>query len=83
MSLTRLPARYDHVGSFLRPQYLLEARAQEAALLAFPGFLPRRFFLERRALGQLVQILFHSSRFALEKLLHCIGELRMLQPVRR
>ena len=30
MSLTRLPARYDHVGSFLRPQYLLEARAQKA-----------------------------------------------------
>ena len=30
MSLTVLPARYDHVGSFLRPQYLLEARAQKA-----------------------------------------------------
>jgi 5-methyltetrahydropteroyltriglutamate--homocysteine methyltransferase len=30
MSLTALPARYDHVGSFLRPQYLLEARAQKA-----------------------------------------------------
>ena len=30
MSLTILPARYDHVGSFLRPQYLLEARAQKA-----------------------------------------------------
>jgi 5-methyltetrahydropteroyltriglutamate--homocysteine methyltransferase len=30
MALTRLPARYDHVGSFLRPQYLLEARAQKA-----------------------------------------------------
>jgi 5-methyltetrahydropteroyltriglutamate--homocysteine methyltransferase len=25
-----LPARYDHVGSFLRPQYLLDARAQRA-----------------------------------------------------
>ena len=25
-----LPARYDHVGSFLRPKYLLEARAQKA-----------------------------------------------------
>ena len=23
-----LPARYDHVGSFLRPKYLLEARQQ-------------------------------------------------------
>ncbi|MDB5892507.1 MAG: 5-methyltetrahydropteroyltriglutamate--homocysteine S-methyltransferase, partial [Rhodoferax sp.] len=29
--MTQLPARYDHVGSFLRPQYLLEARAQKAA----------------------------------------------------
>ncbi len=27
----KLPARYDHVGSFLRPQYLLEARAQRDA----------------------------------------------------
>ncbi len=26
----QLPARYDHVGSFLRPSYLLEARAQKA-----------------------------------------------------
>jgi 5-methyltetrahydropteroyltriglutamate--homocysteine methyltransferase len=26
----RLPARYDHVGSFLRPAYLLQARAQYA-----------------------------------------------------
>lgn len=26
----RLPARYDHVGSFLRPGYLLEARAKKA-----------------------------------------------------
>ena len=25
-----LPARYDHVGSFLRPKYLLEAREQKA-----------------------------------------------------
>jgi 5-methyltetrahydropteroyltriglutamate--homocysteine methyltransferase len=25
-----LPARYDHVGSFLRPHYLLEAREQKA-----------------------------------------------------
>ena len=31
MSTTaKLPARYDHVGSFLRPPYLLEARAQKA-----------------------------------------------------
>ncbi|MGA8514212.1 MAG: 5-methyltetrahydropteroyltriglutamate--homocysteine S-methyltransferase [Burkholderiaceae bacterium] len=26
----KLPARFDHVGSFLRPQYLLEAREQKA-----------------------------------------------------
>lgn len=25
-----LPARHDHVGSFLRPKYLLEAREQKA-----------------------------------------------------
>jgi 5-methyltetrahydropteroyltriglutamate--homocysteine methyltransferase len=31
MSTTRkLPARYDHVGSFLRPKYLLDARAKKA-----------------------------------------------------
>lgn len=26
-----LPARYDHVGSFLRPQYLLQARVVPGA----------------------------------------------------
>ena len=26
----RLPAHYDHVGSFLRPRFLLEAREQKA-----------------------------------------------------
>src|SRR6476660_8552995 len=26
----QLPARYDHVGSFLRPKYLLEAREKKA-----------------------------------------------------
>ncbi|MBC7393396.1 MAG: 5-methyltetrahydropteroyltriglutamate--homocysteine S-methyltransferase, partial [Variovorax sp.] len=25
-----LPAHYDHVGSFLRPKYLLDAREQKA-----------------------------------------------------
>ena len=30
MTRKKLPARYDHVGSFLRPQYLLEAREQKA-----------------------------------------------------
>jgi 5-methyltetrahydropteroyltriglutamate--homocysteine methyltransferase len=28
--VAHLPARFDHVGSFLRPQYLLEARQQKA-----------------------------------------------------
>ncbi len=28
--MSRLPARFDHVGSFLRPKYLLEAREQKA-----------------------------------------------------
>lgn len=28
--MVQLPARYDHVGSFLRPEYLLTARAQKA-----------------------------------------------------
>ena len=28
--MVQLPARYDHVGSFLRPAYLLEAREQQA-----------------------------------------------------
>jgi 5-methyltetrahydropteroyltriglutamate--homocysteine methyltransferase len=29
--MIRLPARHDHVGSFLRPHYLLQAREQHAA----------------------------------------------------
>src|SRR3569833_2853074 len=28
--MMKLPARYDHVGSFLRPKYLLEAREKKA-----------------------------------------------------
>src|SRR6476661_6762848 len=28
--MQQLPARYDHVGSFLRPRYLLEAREKKA-----------------------------------------------------
>ncbi len=28
--MKKIPARYDHVGSFLRPKYLLEAREQKA-----------------------------------------------------
>ena len=30
MTVPHIPARYDHVGSFLRPAYLLEAREQKA-----------------------------------------------------
>ena len=30
MTVSHIPARYDHVGSFLRPAYLLEAREQKA-----------------------------------------------------
>ncbi len=30
MTHAKLPARYDHVGSFLRPKFLLEARDQKA-----------------------------------------------------
>ncbi len=30
MSSFHIPARYDHVGSFLRPEYLLKAREQKA-----------------------------------------------------
>src|SRR6185369_5222128 len=29
-SMSQLPARYDQVGSFLRPKYLLDAREQKA-----------------------------------------------------
>ena len=31
MTVPHIPARFDHVGSFLRPQYLLEARAKKAS----------------------------------------------------
>ena len=30
MITPHIPARFDHVGSFLRPAYLLEAREQKA-----------------------------------------------------
>jgi hypothetical protein len=37
-----LPARYDQVGSFLRPQYLLQARARRAVAGGGPmARLPR------------------------------------------
>ncbi len=47
-----LPARYDHVGSFLRPAYLLEAREQKAAGQITPDQLRR---VEDRAIAEIVQ----------------------------
>jgi len=47
-----LPARYDHVGSFLRPRYLLEAREQNARGEITPAQLRT---VEDRAITEIVQ----------------------------
>ncbi|WP_326544272.1 5-methyltetrahydropteroyltriglutamate--homocysteine S-methyltransferase [Pseudorhodoferax sp.] len=47
-----LPARYDHVGSFLRPAYLLEARDQHAQGRITPEQLSQ---VEDRAITEIVQ----------------------------
>ena len=47
-----LPARYDHVGSFLRPAYLLEAREQKAKGQITPEQLRD---VEDRAITEIVQ----------------------------
>lgn len=47
-----LPARYDHVGSFLRPAYLLEAREQKAKGQITPEQLRK---VEDRAITEIVQ----------------------------
>jgi 5-methyltetrahydropteroyltriglutamate--homocysteine methyltransferase len=47
-----LPARYDHVGSFLRPRYLLEAREQKAKGDITPQQLRQ---VEDRAITEIVQ----------------------------
>jgi 5-methyltetrahydropteroyltriglutamate--homocysteine methyltransferase len=47
-----LPARYDHVGSFLRPQYLLEAREQKAKGAITPAQLRT---VEDRAITEIVK----------------------------
>ncbi len=47
-----LPARYDHVGSFLRPQYLLEAREQKAKGQITPEQLR---LVEDRAITEIVK----------------------------
>ena len=50
--MMKLPARYDHVGSFLRPQYLLEARAQKAKGDITPEQLRR---VEDQAITEIVK----------------------------
>ena len=50
--MTQLPARYDHVGSFLRPKYLLEARAQKSRGEITPEQLRG---VEDRAIAEIVQ----------------------------
>jgi 5-methyltetrahydropteroyltriglutamate--homocysteine methyltransferase len=50
--MAKLPARYDHVGSFLRPQYLLEARADKAAGRITPEALR---LVEDKAITEIVQ----------------------------
>jgi 5-methyltetrahydropteroyltriglutamate--homocysteine methyltransferase len=47
-----LPARYDHVGSFLRPDYLLEARARHARGELSPAQLRE---VEDRAITEIVR----------------------------
>jgi 5-methyltetrahydropteroyltriglutamate--homocysteine methyltransferase len=50
--MIKLPARYDHVGSFLRPKYLLEARAQKARGDITPGQLRK---VEDQAITEIVK----------------------------
>ena len=47
-----LPAHYDHVGSFLRPRYLLEAREQEDSGAITPEQLR---LVEDRAISEIVK----------------------------
>ena len=47
-----LPARYDHVGSFLRPEYLIQARAQKASGQITPEQLR---LVEDKAIAEIVQ----------------------------
>ena len=50
--MAKLPARYDHVGSFLRPQYLLEARADKASGRITPEQLR---VVEDKAISEIVK----------------------------
>lgn len=48
----KLPARYDHVGSFLRPKYLLEARERKARGEITPAQLRE---VEDKAIAEIVK----------------------------
>ena len=50
--MMQLPARYDHVGSFLRPQYLLEAREKKARGEITPAQLRE---VEDKAIAEIVK----------------------------
>jgi len=50
--MMKLPARYDHVGSFLRPKFLLEAREKKAKGEITPAQLRE---VEDKAIAEIVQ----------------------------
>ena len=50
--MMKLPARYDHVGSFLRPKYLLDARARKARGEITPAQLRK---VEDQAISEVVK----------------------------
>jgi 5-methyltetrahydropteroyltriglutamate--homocysteine methyltransferase len=50
--MMQLPARYDHVGSFLRPKYLLEAREKKARGEITPAQLRE---VEDKAIAEIVK----------------------------
>ena len=52
MTTPHIPARYDHVGSFLRPAYLLEAREQKAKGVITPEQLR---VVEDKAITEIVK----------------------------
>ena len=52
MNHAQLPARYDHVGSFLRPKYLLDAREQKAKGSITPEQLR---LVEDKAIAEIVK----------------------------
>jgi 5-methyltetrahydropteroyltriglutamate--homocysteine methyltransferase len=53
MTTPHIPARFDHVGSFLRPAYLLEAREQKAKGQITPEQLRA---VEDKAITEIVQV---------------------------